>query len=380
MLAKPHGGRLIDRLLKGEEREQATQEARHLPCLGLPSELAREVMNLATGVLSPLEGFMGRDDFDAVLDSGRLADGLPWTIPIVLDISDAEAKTLGQEVALCFRGEPFAILEVQEVYSYDKDAFARAVFGTTDPGHPGVTRLRAWKDRLVGGRVSVIRSLDSPFGRYHLRPLETWVLFEAKGWRTVVGFQTRNVPHLGHEYVQKTALTFVDGIFINPVIGPKKKGDFKDEVILAGYEVLLQHYYLKERAVMAILETEMRYAGPREAIFHAILRKNFGCTHFIVGRDHAGVAEFYAPYAAHEIFDEYPDLGIIPLFFNAFFLCNRCGSVVNEKTCPHTGEARLDFSGTKLRNAILQGGPEADQFIRPEVAEVIRSFKDAFIE
>jgi sulfate adenylyltransferase len=196
----------------------------------------------------------------------------------------------------------------------------------------------------------------------------------------IVGFQTRNVPHIGHEYVQKTALTFADGLFINPVIGKKKPGDFKDEVILQSYEALMEHYYLKERAVMAILQTEMRYAGPREAIFHAIVRKNFGCTYFIVGRDHAGVGNFYSPYAAQEIFDEFPDLGIVPLFFTAFFHCKRCGSVANEKTCPHSEQERLDFSGTLLRKMVTEQVAPPAELIRPEVAEIVMGFEHPFVE
>jgi len=379
-MLKPHGGTLVDRLLKGEERERVAQEAARLPSLELTPELAWEVMNMATGVLNPLEGFMGREDFETVLSRGRLADGLPWTIPIVLDISQDEAKKVGQKVVLSLRGDPFALFEVHEVYTYEKEAFARAVFGTTDLDHPGVRKVKSLKELLVGGRVAVFRELQSAFCKYSLKPVETRVLFQEKGWRTVVGFQTRNVPHLGHEYVQKTALTFVDGIFINPVIGLKKRGDFKDEAILAAYDVLFQNYYRKERAVMAVLESEMRYAGPREAIFHAIIRKNFGCTHFIVGRDHAGVGKFYPPYAAHEIFEQYPDLGIVPLFFTAFFSCKRCGSVVNEKTCPHRGEDQFNFSGTKLRDSILHGSREANEFVRPEVAETVRSFNNPFIE
>lgn len=242
-----------------------------------------------------------------------------------------------------------------------------------------VERIRSLKEMLIGGRISVFGELNGPWSGHRLQPMETRVLFEAKGWRTVVGFQTRNVPHLGHEYVQKTALSFVDGIFINPVIGRKKAGDFTDEVILRAYEALITHYYPKERAVLAILETEMRYAGPREAIFHAIVRKNFGCTHFIVGRDHAGVADFYPPYAAQEIFDGFPDLGIVPLFFTAFFHCGRCGGAANEKTCPHDGE-RQDFSGTQLRNSILQSNGKAGQTLRPEVAQVIQSSKNRFVE
>ncbi len=379
-MLKPHGRTLVDRLLKGEERERVAQEAARLPSLELTPELAREVMNIATGVLNPLDGFMGREDFETVLSRGRLADGLPWTIPIVLDISQDEAKKVGEKIVLSLYGDPFALLEVRDVYTYEKETFARSVFGTTDPHHPGVGKVDSLKELLVGGRVAVFRELERGFFRYSLRPVETRFLFEAKGWTTVVGFQTRNVPHLGHEYVQKTALTFVDGIFINPVIGLKKRGDFKDEAILAAYDVLFQNYYRKERAVMAVLETEMRYAGPREAIFHAIIRKNFGCTHFIVGRDHAGVGNYYSPYAAHEIFEQYPDLGIVPLFFTAFFSCKRCGSVVNEKTCPHRGEDQFNFSGTKLRDSILQGSREASRFVRPEVAEAVRSFNNPFIE
>jgi sulfate adenylyltransferase len=225
-------------------------------------------MNIASGVFSPLEGFMRKADFESVLISGRLADGVPWTIPIILDVLEEEARRLGDTVTLSYHGEPFAVLEVQEIYTYNREALASAVFGTTDPRHPGVGRIRSLKELLIGGRIGVFRELEGPLSRYRLQPVESRVLFQAKGWRTVVGFQTRNVPHLGHEYVQKTALSFVDGIFINPVIGKKKVGDFTDEVILRAYEALITHYYPKERAVLSILETEMRYAGPREAIFH----------------------------------------------------------------------------------------------------------------
>ncbi len=381
MLPKPHGGRLIYRVLPEEEQEEARRWAATLPALSLSEEKAREVENIATGVFSPLEGFMRKHDFLEVLTHRRLANGLPWTIPIVLDVSEKEAEGLqeGREVALVFQGMPIGLLQVQERCRYDKEELAVQVFGTSDPSHPGVARVQGMKEVLLGGKVTLIAEPPTPFARYRLTPRETRVLFQAKGWRTVVGFQTRNVPHLGHEYVQKTALTFVDGIFINPVIGRKKRGDFQDEVILSAYEALLKNYYLKERAVMAILQMEMRYAGPREAIFHAIIRKNFGCTHFIVGRDHAGVGNFYPPYAAQEIFDEFPDLGITPLFFTAFFHCRRCQGIANEKTCPHEVEDRIEFSGTKLRNAI-RGGGEADLLIRPEVAQVIRQFPQPLVE
>lgn len=379
MIPKPHGGKLVDRVLSGEERDRVLAEVGTLPQLTIHAELATDVMNLATGVFSPLEGFMNEDDYRGVLYHKRLANGLPWTIPIVLDVGEEDIRRLGHPTVLVYDGHPVALFHPGKPFRYDKEEFARHVYGTTDRRHPGVARLEGMKEWLVGGEVDLIQEIETPFYKYSLRPIETRVLFETKGWRTVVGFQTRNVPHLGHEYVQKTALTFADGLFINPVIGRKKSGDFKDEVILKAYDALMAHYYLKERAVMAILRTEMRYAGPREAIFHAIVRKNFGCTYFIVGRDHAGVGNFYPPYAAQEIFDEFPDLGIMPLFFKAFFHCRRCGSVANEKTCPHGEEDRLNFSGTRLRELLSKGEVPPKELIRPEVARIIIEFGDPFV-
>ncbi len=384
MLPKPHGGELINRFLTGRELEEALQEAPKLPRLGIDSELASDILNIASGVFSPLEGFLYEEDFFEVLHHKRLANGLPWTIPIVLDITKQEADQLSRKepIALYYKGRPLALLEAPSVYTFDHRESARQVFGTADPKHPGVAKALAMKPLLIGGKLNVLNDIETPFAKYSLKPPETRVLFELKGWRTVVGFQTRNVPHLGHEYVQKTALTFVDGIFINPVIGKKKKGDFKDEVIIRAYEALMRDYYLKERAVMAVLHTEMRYAGPREAVFHAIIRKNFGCTHFIVGRDHAGVGSFYAPYAAQEIFEEFPDLGIVPLFFTAFFYCKRCGGVANEKTCPHSEADRTQFSGTLLRDALLGKAPKEalKRLLRPEVAQIVRRGENPFVD
>lgn len=384
MLPKPHGGELINRFLTGKERQEALQEAPKLPRLDVDPELASDILNIASGVFSPLEGFLSKEDFFEVLYHKRLADGLPWTIPIVLDVTDSEAAQLSREepVALYHNSRPLALLDAPHVYSFNPLELAQQVFGTADPKHPGVAKALAMKPLLIGGKLNVLNDIETPFAKYSLKPLETRVLFEERGWRTVVGFQTRNVPHLGHEYVQKTALTFVDGIFINPLIGQKKKGDFKDEVIIRSYEALMRDYYLKERAVMAVLHTNMRYAGPREAVYHAIIRKNFGCTHFIVGRDHAGVGSFYAPYAAQEIFEEFPDLGIVPLFFTAFFYCKKCGGVANEKTCPHGEEKRSQFSGTLLRDALLGKAPKEalERLIRPEVAQIIRRFENPFVD
>jgi sulfate adenylyltransferase len=364
---------------QGPERDRLLDDVKRLPRLDISPEIASDVWNLGIGAFSPLEGFMGSEELRATLYEKRLTNGVPWTIPIVLDVSAELANRLGKDVGLWYAGQPLALFRDLSPYGYDRQEYATRVFGTDDRQHPGVAHVFDLGEVLLGGTITLLGEVESPFADYRLTPRETRVLFEAKGWRTVVGFQTRNVPHLGHEYVQKTALTFVDGIFLNPVIGRKKAGDFKDELILGAYEALVRHYYPPERAVLATLHTEMRYAGPREAIFHAIVRKNFGCTHFIVGRDHAGVGRYYAPYAAQEIFEEFPDLDITPLFFTAFFYCRRCASVANEKTCPHGAAERLDFSGTLLRR-LLTERRAPDGLIRQEVAELILSMDHPFVE
>jgi sulfate adenylyltransferase len=382
-MISPHGGSLVDRMLPSEKKEQAVHEAAKLSQIEVSPDLARDIENIAFGAFSPLEGFLCRDDFESVLETKRLRNDLAWTIPILLDASKSELGDVkeGDTVALVDATRlPFALLDIEDIFPYKKKELAEKTYGTTDPAHPGVTKTFGMKDLLVGGKIRLIDLLFDEFQRFRLKPAETRVLFKEKAWRTVVGFQTRNIPHLGHEYVQKTALTFVDGLFVNPVIGKKKQGDFKDEVILDAYTTLLNSYYLKNTTVMAILRTEMRYAGPREAIFHAIVRKNFGCSHFVVGRDHAGVGKYYPPYAAQEIFDEFPDLGIIPLFFKSFFYCNKCGSVVNEKICPHDPSNHIDFSGTKLRGRLTAGEAPPKELIRPEVAEVLLKWKDPFVE
>lgn len=271
-------------------------------------------------------------------------------------------------------------MHVEEKYGFDRKELAQQVFKTTDARHPGVAKTFNMRGLLLGGEIDLVNELKDPFYRYRLKPLETRVLFREKGWRTVAGFQTRNAPHLGHEYIQKTALTFVDGVFINPLMGKKKIGDFKDEVILETYDALIKNYYLRGSAVLAALETEMRYAGPYEAIFHAIVRKNFGCTHFIIGRDHAGVGKYYGPYEAQEIFDDFPDLDVTPIFFKSFFYCKRCGGVENERTCPHGHEYRINFSGTKIRGMLIRGEKPPQELMRPEVAEIVLKWKKPFVE
>ncbi|MDD8031292.1 MAG: sulfate adenylyltransferase [Acidobacteriota bacterium] len=380
-MISPHGGRLIYRLSEGQRTKELADKISSIPSIILGQELISDLENIATGVYSPLEGFLNQADFQSVLNQMRLTNDLPWTIPIVLDVDKGLADKIkpGQEVVLKSEElKPVGWMMVEDRYPYSKEELCQKIYGTTDGNHPGVARVQAMKEILLGGPVELLELSSTPYDKYRLSPKETRILFREKGWKTVVGFQTRNTPHLGHEYVQKAALTFTDGLFINPVIGRKKRGDFKDEVILASYEELIRHYYLKERAVMAILKMEMRYAGPREAIHHAIIRKNFGCTHIIIGRDHAGVGNYYQPYAAQEIFDEFPDLGIVPLFFKSFFFCRKCGSIENEKTCPHDSSAHLQFSGTKIRDLLVKGEIPPPELMRPEVAKIILSFDDPF--
>ncbi|NWG09954.1 MAG: sulfate adenylyltransferase [Nitrososphaerales archaeon] len=382
-MPRPHGGKLIDRDYTHKLGRVSEKDLSEMPRKVMKNESLYDVVNIAQGVYSPLEGFMNQEDYLNVLYQKRLVNDLPWTIPIVLSASKDEVSDLKGEdeiVLVDEQGKTIAIMHMDASYRFDKKEMAERVFGTLDKEHVGVARVFDMDDFLIGGKVDLVRLPDWSYSNYHLTPLETRTLFRDKGWRTIVGFQTRNIPHLGHEYLQKTALTFVDGIFINPVIGRKKKGDFEDGLILKSYDVLIKNYYVKERVVLAILRTEMRYAGPREAIFHAIIRKNFGCTHFIVGRDHAGLGKYYPPYSAQEIFSEFPDLGITPLFFTSFFYCNRCNGIMNEKTCPHDKRYRIEFSGTKLRDMISRKQTLPRELIRPEVADVVIRWSKPFVE
>ena len=310
----------------------------------------------------------------------RLESDTPWTIPILLDC-DSKVVNEGDTALLVNKENGVrALLDVEDIYTYDKKTLSQEIYQTQDENHPGVANVNNMKQYIIGGKISLIDSKEREFDNYNLSPKETRFLFKEKGWKEIVAFQTRNPPHIGHEYVQKTALTFVDGIFINPIIGKKKVGDFRDEVILSSYETLMKYYYLKERAVMSILRTSMKYAGPREAIHHAIMRKNFGCTHFIVGRDHAGVGNYYGPYDAHDIFSEFPDLGIIPIFFRSFSRCTKCGSVVNDKICPHDQKYHINFSGTKIREILKNGDVPSEDIMRKEVAETILKYDKPFVE
>lgn len=374
MVLQPHGGRLVDRFSNSALDGMSAIEVSY--------DLRNDIENIAGGVFSPLEGFVGRDDFESIVKKGRLKSGLAWTVPIVLDVDEqtaAKAKAAG-EVALATAGEKFATLKVEEVYSFDRLQSAKAVYGTDDVNHPGVAKMTSMKERLLGGRIQVSKKIaQSPLRKYRKTPAETRAEMAQRGWKTTVGFQTRNVPHVAHEMLQKAALNLYDGLFVNPLIGKKKQGDFKDEVILSAYETLIDNYYPKNRAMFVTLHTEMRYAGPKEAIHHAIMRKNFGCTHFIVGRDHAGVGSYYHPFAAHEIFRDYPDLEIQPVFFPAFYYCKKCLSYANERNCPHGPEVREELSGTKMRRMVSSGEMPAEHLMRPEIAKLIVAFKEPFV-
>ncbi|MEW5841475.1 sulfate adenylyltransferase [Nitrososphaera sp.] len=377
MTISPHGGgKLVSRLSNSSSLDGMTT------VIEVSHDLRNDIENIADGVFSPLEGFVGKEDFESIVRTGRLKSGLAWTVPIVLDVDEetaAKARQAG-EVALAAAGEKFASLKIEEVYTFDRLASARAIYGTDDLKHPGVDKMARMKSHLLAGKIEVTKRIpQSPLRKYRLTPAQTRAEFAAKGWKTIVGFQTRNVPHVAHEMLQKAALNLYDGLFVNPLIGKKKQGDFKDEVILSAYETLIENYYPRDRAMFVTLHTEMRYAGPREAIHHAIMRKNFGCTHFIVGRDHAGVGSYYHPFAAHEIFKDYPDLEIQPVFFPAFYYCKKCLAYANERNCPHGPEVREELSGTKMRKMVSSGEIPAEHLMRPEVSKLIVSFKEPFV-
>jgi sulfate adenylyltransferase len=375
-IPRPHGGKLINKFTTRKNIDG-------LFSVEVSIDLLNDIENIADGTFSPLEGFMGQEDFESVVESGRLKNGLAWTIPIVLDVNDklaAEIKDSGEAV-LKNNDDHFAILNFEEVYSFDKIGMSKAVYQTEDVKHPGVARTLAMEDKLIGGKIELIKKASSlPLRKYRMSPSEVRAEIIRRGWKTVVGFQTRNVPHVAHEMLQKAALNIYDGLFLNPMIGKKKPGDFKDEVIIETYRTLLEKYYPKDRAMLVTLHTVMRYAGPREAIHHAIMRKNFGCSHFIIGRDHAGVGDYYHPFAAQEIFKHYPDLEIQPLFFPAFYYCRKCISYANERNCPHGSEFREELSGTKMRELINRSEIPAEHLMRPEISKLIVSYNDPFVK
>jgi sulfate adenylyltransferase len=377
MTSTPHGGSLIDRALHGSERESALERAASLPSITLASVAASDLELIGNGAFSPLTGFMGQADYQSVVNDMRLANGLPWSIPITLAVSQEEADRLdiGSQVALNDdEGRVLGILDLAEKYTFDPQHEAQQVFRTTEEAHPGVARIYAGGDVYLGGDVTVLNGpADPPFPGHRRSPAETRAIFAEKGWRRVVGFQTRNPIHRAHEYLTKVALEVTDGLLIHPLVGDTKSDDIPADVRMRAYETLLADYYPADRTLLSVYPAAMRYGGPREAIFHAIARKNYGCTHFIVGRDHAGVGSYYGTYDAHLIFDEFaPDeLGITPLFFEHTFWCHACEGMASYKTCPHGDEQHLILSGTKVRELLSSGEMPPPEFSRPEVAKIL---------
>ncbi|MFP3230740.1 MAG: sulfate adenylyltransferase [Caldisphaera sp.] len=380
MVSKPHGGKLIDRTRIGKSLDRLIEESKNMPKININDGRAYDVLNIAYGIYSPLEGFMGYNDYESVIKSMRLENDLPWTIPIILDVDENELKDIkeGDEVSLMHNSEAIAIIRVEEIYSWDKKEYAYYIYKTTSREHPGVNKVYDMKNKLLSGPITLLKNIKEPYESVRLFPKDTRVLFDHLNIKSVAAFQTRNAPHLGHEYVMKAALTFVDGLFINPLLGWKKKGDFTDEVIVDTYKALLTNYFPKDSYIFSILRMEMKYAGPKEAIHHAIVRKNFGATHIIVGRDHAGVGNFYGPYDAWKIFEEFPDLGITPMFIREAFYCKKCNAMANEKICPHSENDRIRISGTQIRNLIMKGERPPEYIMRPEVTDVILSYRTPF--
>jgi sulfate adenylyltransferase len=373
-LIDPHGGTLVDLLVPAGERERVEADAADLSSVVLSARQAADLELLAVGGFSPLRGFQGCEDWRSVVEDMTLADGLPWSIPVTL-ATDVDAS-VGDGLALqSVDGRLLGVMNVEEIYERDTEREAEQVYRTTDDAHPGVAVLRAEGDRCLAGPVRVVALPDHPaaFEPYILPPASSRAAFAERGWKTVVGFQTRNPIHRAHEYITKAALECVDGLFIHPLVGETKSDDIPSDVRMRCYEALIQGYYQPDHVLLAINPAAMRYAGPREAIFHALIRKNYGCTHFIVGRDHAGVGDYYGTYDAQEIFDEFdPEkLGIEPLMFDHAFYCKITKGMATSKTSPAGPEDRVFLSGTKVREMLRAGERPPEEFTRPEVADIL---------
>ena len=375
-LIPPHGGSLVDRMATSAEAATLAEQAKSLPKQALGMRPLSDLEMIAVGAFSPITGFMTSTDYKSVVNDMHLAGGLPWSLPVVLATTRESARAYeGKQIALTDEaGTALAIMDVQEAFDYDKQDEARKVYGTDEDKHPGVAAVYAQEEVLIGGPVGVFqRQQHSEFLEHRRDPKETRAVFEERGWKTIVGFQTRNPVHRAHEYIQKCAMETVDGLLLHPLVGATKDDDIPAGVRMACYETLLKGYYPANRVLLSVFPAAMRYAGPREAIFHALVRKNYGCSHFIVGRDHAGVASYYGTYDAQQIFREFQpgELGITPMYFDNSFFCKICASMATAKTCPHTPDNHVSLSGTRVREMLAEGTIPPVEFSRPEVAQIL---------
>lgn len=375
-LIAPHGGELVLNMASENERVALQERAKSLPQVQVGSRQLADLEMLAIGAYSPLGGFMNRADYLGAVNEMHLSDGLPWSVPITLSTTSEQAASFkeGSQVALVdAQGVLQAVMTIEEKFGYDKEREASKVYRTTEEAHPGVKVLYQQGDVLLGGPVRVVALQSQAFANYRFTPAQSRQMFAERGWKRVVGFQTRNPVHRAHEYIQKCALETVDGLYLHPLVGDTKGDDIPAEVRMQCYEVLLENYYPTDRVILGVLPAAMRYAGPREAIFHALMRKNYGCSHFIVGRDHAGVGNYYGTYDAHFIFAEFDPakLGITPMFFDHTFFCRACDSMASSKTCPHGNDRHVTLSGTKVRQMLQAGEIPPPEFSRPEVAKVL---------
>jgi sulfate adenylyltransferase len=383
-MVEPHGGKLVNLFPSEEIRKELARKAQFLKRVETTLRELCDAELIGLGAFSPLTGFLKKDDYESVVERCRLQNGVVWPLPVNLSIDKEFSKEIkeGEEVALSFQGEIYALFTVEELYSYDKKKEAQLVFKTTDSSHPGVQSLYSQGEVYAGGRITLFQTLLHSTYRGALSPAESREEFSRRSWEKIVGFQTRNPIHRAHEYLLKCALEMSDGLFIHPLVGCTKKDDIPSSVRLRCYEVLIEKYFPRERVVLSPLPAAMRYAGPREAVFHALVRKNYGCTHFIVGRDHAGVGNFYGPFEAQEIFSHFErdEIGITPLFFDHAFYCLRCQAMATTKTCPHTENERLVLSGSRVRELLREGEKLPSEFTRPEVAEILLSWAGEKIE